>query len=230
MQALPFYVYAIFDLTVIATIGLFYKAANYSKPFLIITFLWITFQSILGVNDFYKVNTTPPRFLLLMLPPLLFLLISLITPAGRRFFDALNIRTLTILHIIRIPVEIVLYWLFLNKAIPQVMTFEGRNFDVLSGLSAPLVWYFGFIKGRPNKTLLLIWNLICLGLLFNIVTIAVQTVTMKPVPFAPEQPKIALVYFPFLLLPACVVPLVLFSHVAAIRQLLKEFFIRSSAS
>lgn len=36
------------------------------------------------------------------------------------------------------------------------MTFEGRNFDILSGLSAPLVYYFGFGGNRPNKLLLLI--------------------------------------------------------------------------
>ncbi|MEC5142422.1 hypothetical protein [Chitinophaga sp. 212800010-3] len=222
MQTLPFYVYAIFDLTVIAAIGLFYKAANYSKPFLMIISLWIIFQSILGLNDFYKINTAPPRFLLLTLPPLLFLLISLIIPVGRRFIDNLNIRTLTVLHTVRIPVEIVLYWLFLNKAIPGEMTFEGRNFDILSGLSAPLVWYVGFVKGRLNKPLLLIWNLICLGLLMNIVMIVMLSVVTKLVPLAPEQPKIAFVYFPFLLLPSCLVPLVLYAHVAAIRRLLKR--------
>ncbi|NML37245.1 hypothetical protein HHL17_08540 [Chitinophaga sp. G-6-1-13] len=229
MQTLPFYVYAIFDLTVIAAIGLFYKAANYAKPFLIIISLWVVFQSILGMNDFYKVNTTPPRFLLLVLPPVLYILTSLMVPAGKRFIDSLNIKTLTILHTIRIPVEIVLYWLFLHSVVPKVMTFEGRNFDILAGLSAPLVWYFGFVKGTLNKAVLLIWNLISLGLLLNIVTIAMITVTAKLPPSVPERPTIALVYFPFLLLPACLVPLVLFSHLAAIRQLLKELPTRSLA-
>lgn len=222
MQTLPLYVYITFGLIVIFAIGLFYKAANYSKPFLIITSLWVIFQSILGMNGFYMVTTTPPRFLLLVLPPAILLLILLATPAGRRFIDGLNIKTLTIFHIIRIPVEVVLYWLFLNKAIPGVMTFEGRNFDILSGLSAPLVWYFGFVKGSLNKTLLMIWNLICLGLLLNIVSITVLTVVTKSEPAAFGQSTMALVHFPFFLLPACLVPLVLFSHAAAIRQLLKK--------
>ncbi|MBC9913834.1 hypothetical protein [Chitinophaga varians] len=230
MQPLPFYVYIIFDLTVIATIALFYKAANSSKRFLVIVSLWAVFQSILGMNDFYTVDTTPPRFLLLVVPPVLLLLITLMVPAGRRFIDGLHIRTLTILHTIRIPVEMVLYWLFLHKVIPQVMTFEGRNFDILAGLSAPLVWYFAFVSGSLNKTMLLIWNLVSLGLLLNIVTIAMVTVSAKVPPAGLALPTIALAYFPFLLLPTCLVPLVLFSHMAAIRQLLKELLPHSSAS
>lgn len=232
MQNLPFYVYATFVLTVIAAIWLLYKAAGYSKPLLILISLWVILQSVLGVNGFYKINSTPPRFLLLALPPVLFLLIGLVVPKGRRFIDGLDIKTLTILHIVRIPVEIVLYWLFLDKVVPGVMTFEGRNFDLLSGLSAPLLWYFGFAKGGLNKGLLLIWNLVCLGLLFNIVTITMLTVAGKLGPVASGPSEFAMVYFPFLLLPACIVPIVLLSHLAAIRQLVKKkratYFVKSS--
>lgn len=222
MQTLPLYVYVTFVLTVIIAIGLLYRAASNSKPLLLLISLWVVVQSVLGVNGFYQVRTAPPRFLLLVLPPMLFLLILFILPRGRRFIDSLNLRTLTILHILRIPVEIVIYWLFLNKAVPKVMTFEGRNLDVLSGLSAPLVWYFGFAKGGLNKGLLLIWNVVCLGLLLNIVTIAMLTVATKLEPFAFDGSKLAMTYFPFLLLPACLVPIVLFSHLAAIRQLVKR--------
>jgi hypothetical protein len=55
----------------------------------------------------------------------------------------LDKKILTLLHIIRIPVELGLYWLFIYKAIPQLMTFEGRNFDILVGLTVPfdlLLW------------------------------------------------------------------------------------------
>jgi len=220
MQTLPFYVYVTFALTVILAIWLLYKAAAYSKPLLILISLWVVVVSVLGVNGFYRVRTMPSRFLLLVAPPMIFILIILIMPRGRRFVDGLNLKTLTILHIVRIPVEIVLYWLFLNKAVPEVMTFEGRNFDILSGLSAPFVWYFGFAKGGLNKGLLLIWNLVTLGLLLNVVTIAILSINTKLEPFAFDPSKIAMVYFPFLLLPGCLVPVVMFSNLAAIRQLL----------
>jgi len=100
------------------------------------------------------------------------------------------------------------------------MTFEGRNFDIISGLTAPIIFYFGFIKKTLSNKILLIWNFICMGLLINIVTIAVLSAPFSFQKIAFDQPNIALLYFPFIWLPCCIVPVVLFSHLAAVRQLL----------
>jgi hypothetical protein len=100
------------------------------------------------------------------------------------------------------------------------MTFEGRNFDILSGLSAPFIYYFGFVKRRLSNALILGWNFICLALLINIVANAILSVPTPFQKFAFDQPNIGVLYFPFNLLPACVVPLVLLSHLVAIRRLL----------
>ena len=102
------------------------------------------------------------------------------------------------------------------------MTFEGRNFDIISGITAPIIYYFFFVKNSWRKSLLLAWNFICLALLLNIVITAVLSVPTAFQQFAFDQPNIAILYFPFNLLPAVVVPLVLLSHLAAIRQLLKQ--------
>ena len=126
------------------------------------------------------------------------------------------------MHIVRVPVELILYWLFLNKVVPQLMTFEGRNFDIAAGLTAPLVYYFGFIKKSLSKKIIIAWNFICLALLLNIVVNAVLAAPTFFQQFAFDQPNIAILYFPFNLLPAVVVPLVLLSHLAAIRQLLNK--------
>jgi hypothetical protein len=60
---------------------------------------------------------------------------------------------------------------------------------------------------------------ICLGLLINIVSNAILSAPFPFQQFAFDQPNIAVLYFPFIWLPCCVVPLVLLSHLAAIRQL-----------
>ena len=155
-----------------------------------------------------------------MLPPLIFIILLFVTRRGQRWIDSLDIRLLTILHAIRIPVEVVLLWLFLQKAVPEIMTFEGRNFDILSGITAPLVYYFGFVRKNLKKQWIISWNFLCLALLANIVTTAILS---APFPFqqlAMNQPNIAIFYFPFIWLPAFVVPVVLFSHLVAIRQLI----------
>ncbi len=101
------------------------------------------------------------------------------------------------------------------------MTFEGNNFDIFSGLTAPLVYYFGFNKEMMNRNIILAWNIICLGLLLNVV---ITGILSAPTPFqqiAMDQPNIALLHFPFNWLP-CLVPLVLFAHLVSIRQLIRN--------
>jgi hypothetical protein len=102
------------------------------------------------------------------------------------------------------------------------MTFEGANFDILSGLSAPLIYYFGFVEKRLGKPVLIAWNIVCILLLLNVVRIAALSLPARFHQFGFEQPNIAVGYFPFLLLPSCLVPLVLFSNLAAIRQLMTK--------
>ncbi|MEO6330753.1 MAG: hypothetical protein ABIO55_17595 [Ginsengibacter sp.] len=222
MENLPFYIDIVFILTTWLAVFLFYKATGNAKTSIIIISLWLAIQAIISLQQFYtETKTIPPRFLLLILPPLLLIATLFITKNGRRFIDNLNPKALTILHIVRIPVELVLLWLSSYKVVPELMTFEGRNFDIIAGLTAPFIFYFGFVKKTLSRKIVLLWNFICLALLINIVTIAVFSAPFSFQKFAFNQPNIAVLYFPFVWLPCCVVPLVLFSHLATIRQLLK---------
>ena len=102
------------------------------------------------------------------------------------------------------------------------MTFEGRNLDIISGITAPIIYYFVFIRQKLSKLVLLFWNIICLVLLVNIVAIAILSAPFSFQRFAFDQPAIGILHFPFILLPCCIVPLVLLSHLASIRQLIME--------
>ena len=217
---LPSWISAFFALTTLLTVYLFYKATPQSKISLYILFGWLALQAIVGLSGFYtETHTLPPRIALLIAPPLLLVVYLFLSAKGKEFIDSLNPKWLTYLHTVRVPVELTLFWLFLYKQVPEIMTFEGRNFDILSGLTAPFVAYFGFQKQRLGKTALLVWNFVCIGLLVNIVTIAVLSVPTSFQRLAFEQPNVGVTYFPFVWLPCCVVPLVLFSHLATIRQL-----------
>lgn len=222
MQHLPTYIYFIFGATVLLAIWLFYRATNHFKPLLIGWMVWIVIQSVLAIGGFYNnPGTMTSRFPVLFSVPLLFMVSCFFTAKGRAFIDRFNLSKLTILHIVRIPVELVLSLLFIHKAIPEAMTFHGRNFDIFSGMSAPFVYYFGFVNKKINRTVILVWNIICLALLINVVIMAILSLPARFQQFDFEEPNIGLGYFPFILLPACLVPMVLFSTLAAIRQLLK---------
>ena len=223
LYQVPLYVSVVFGLTTLLTIWLFWRAANHSKTALAVLLGWLLLQGVVSLSGFYlKTNSLPPRFPALAIPPLLVLIGMLSTKNGRHFIDSLRLDRLTVLHVIRIPVEIMLFWLFVGKTVPESMTFEGRNFDILSGLTAPVIYYFAFVRKALPRPVLLVWNLICLGLLINIVATAVLSL---PSPFQQQafnQPNIAILYFPFVWLPSVVVPVVLLAHVSAIRQLIRK--------
>ena len=223
MENLPVYINICFVLITMLTAWLFYKATNYSKLVWIIITAWLIIQTIISLTGFYTITKThPPRFLLLVLPALLFIILLFTTNKGRMFIDNMDVKMLTLLHAIRIPVELILFGLFINKTIPEAMTFEGRNFDILSGVTAPFIYYFGFDKKTLDKKIILAWNFICLALLINIVATAILSAPFTFQKLAFDQPNIAILYFPFVWLPCCIVPIVFLSHLASIRQLHKR--------
>lgn len=221
MENLPVYISAVFVFTTFLTVWFFYKAARQSKRVLLIISGFLVLQMLVALTGFFTVTyTVPPRFLALVGPPMLLIISLFATRRGRKFIDTLEPEFLTLLQAVRIPVELVLFWLFLYKSVPELMTFEGRNFDILSGLTAPVIYYFGFVKKQLSPKMMLFWNFICLGLLFNVISIAVLSSPTTFQQFAFDQPNIAVLYFPFVWLPGCIVPLVLLSHLASVRQLL----------
>jgi hypothetical protein len=228
MKQIPEYLPAGFIIITFVSIFFFYYAACKNRVVLIILLAWLLLQTILGLSGFFLLTSTlPPRLFLLIMPPLLAVVAIFSTAKGRAFTDGLDMRMLTLLHTVRIAVEIILFGLFVYKAMPQLMTFEGRNFDILSGLTAPLVYYWVFVKKRLGTKTLLAWNCICLAILFFTVSNAILSVPGPFQRFGIDQPTVAVLYFPFVWLPGMVVPIVYFSHLVSIRRLLKE--LRTSA-
>jgi len=233
IQNLPIFITIVFALTTALALLLFHFAVLNStsdnsvgnaKIILSILSFWLVIQAVLSLNDFYSSDTTgiPPRFAFAIIPPFVTILILFLTKSGLAFIDNLPLVNITYLNIVRIPVEIVLYWLFLHKAVPKLMTFEGRNFDIISGITAPFIAYFGFTKEKLSNKIILYWNLITLLLLLNVLTIGVLSGPFIFQAFSFLQPNIAVLHFPFVWLPAFIVPLIFFGHLVSIRQLLKS--------
>jgi hypothetical protein len=223
MEKLPYFISLFFILTTIWSVILFYLASYKSNLTLAVIVVFSCLHMGFGLTGFYKdASGVPPRFALLIVPQLLLFIVLFNTRKGRLFLDGLDIQKMTLLHVVRIPVEIALYLLAARKFIPELMTFEGYNFDIFSGISAIVVYYFIFIKQIVGRSVLLIWNIVCLTLVIIIAVLAILSVPTQFQQWAFEQPNIALAYFPFVWLPSIIVPIVVISHLAAIRQLLKQ--------
>jgi len=222
MSNIPIIISLLFVVTAFLTVWMFYKASGNSKPLLMGILAWMLFQATISLTGFYQIsNSIPPRFLLLIGPGIIISILLFVTKWGKEFIDNLDLKALTIMHSVRIPVEITLYFVYSAGLIPVLMTFEGNNFDIISGITAPLIFYFVFIVKKLNRTALLIWNILCSGLLLNVVVIALLSAQTPFQKLAFDQPNIGVTFFPFVWLPSVVVPIVLIGHLAAIRQLLK---------
>jgi len=214
-----------FGITVVAIILLFASLKKVCRDTALLVsagmIAWCLLQSIFAYTDFYRdYQCIPPNFLMAGVFPLLLVIgIVLINPATYRSLLLIPLVNLTWVHIIRIPVEIGMLWLFSEKLVPQIMTFEGYNFDIIAGISAPIVAYFGISKKNISRRVLLIWNIISLLFLLNAICIGLLS---APFPFQQlgfEQSNIAIFYFPFILLPTVIVPIALFAHLVSIVNL-----------
>ena len=220
ISSLPIYI-SVFFIAIVLTVVIWFYFISKSRTFLILTINWTIIQSAIGYAGIYQdLNFFPPQLLILgVFPPVLFMLILFLSNKGKKFLRRFDIKALTYFHSIRMPVEIVLSLLFHYSMIPVYMTFEGFNFDIISGLTAPVVALIAFRKTSINRKLLLGWNVLALLLLANVVVISAMS---APFPFqklAFNQPNIAILYFPFNLLPTVVVPLVFFGHLVALYRL-----------
>ena len=215
----------IFITTCIISVFGFY-AASKSKSFLIFSLCWILIQSILGFCGFYKnINLMPPRIMLFGLLPILLIFVStFFLFQGKKSIDRIDLKLLTYCHTIRVPVEIILTLLYHKGLMSVLVTFEGTNFDILSGISAPIIAFFVFRKNTIHHRALLLWNFICLILLLNVIVTAVLSTPSPMQLLSLNQPNIAILTFPFNLLPSFLAPLMLYSHLIAIRKILVKKF------
>lgn len=223
MINIPDYIAITFAGITLLTVTLFYIASGKNNVALLVLAILAVAQAVAAFSGFYVVTDGfPPRIITILLPSILIMLWLFFTEKGKLFINSFNLEMLTYMHTIRVGVEIVLFWLFVEKLVPESMTFTGHNFDIISGITAPLIAYFGWRLKKINSTVILIWNFFCLFLVLQVVTNGILSVPTAFQQSNFDQPNIAVLYFPIVWLPGIVVPLVLFSHILTIRRLQSE--------
>ncbi|WP_281542570.1 hypothetical protein [Maribacter aestuarii] len=222
IENLPNWIDLIFIITCILTIGLFHYSNEKPKKLTLLIIIWSIIQSVLAYLGFYQfTDSIPPRFGLVLIPTTLLIIYGLLPKQQKWFFEKRETKVSTFLHSVRLPVEIVLFGLFTHKMIPELMTFEGRNYDILMGITAPIIGWL-FMKQKVNKKILLIWNTIGLILVSFILLNGILSSELPFQQFGFEQPNRAINYFPYILLPATIVPIVIWTHLSDIIKLRKE--------
>jgi len=180
---------------------------------------WLLYAGALGFSGVLASTTAAPPRLLLFLIPAVFLVSFLArSDAGRELALSFPVGLLIGAQAFRVVVELFIHQFWSAGLAPKMLTYEGANFDILAGLSAPVIAWL-FATGRISARLALAWNVLGLMLLANIVTRAILT-TPALQALVTEVPNRALGIFPFTFIPGLMVPLALILHVLAIRALL----------
>jgi len=180
---------------------------------------WIALVlSLAGAGVLARFDAKPPPMFLVLGGAVLLLVGSTRGPGASRLLEHTPRAWPIALQTLRVPIELMLFGLYAAGRFPVHLTLEGRNLDMLVGLSAPVVAYLVHTR-RLGPLPLLAWNVVSLGFLANIVGMAITTLP-GPLHLAwPGVSNVVVTEVPFVLLPAVLVPMALFGHVLSLRQL-----------
>jgi hypothetical protein len=197
-------------------------APQQQKIFLISTtvlILWLLATGIVAYTGFFSDFTAmPPRLFLVLIVPLITIIWIMNNETASKIINAMSATKLLGLQVFRVFVEILLWALFVQKLLPEQMTFEGRNFDVLSGITGPIMAWLVY-KQKVSKRIVIAWNFACLVLLINIVTTAILSMPTPFRVFMNEPANTIVTTFPIIWLPAFLVPLAYALNLFSLKQL-----------
>lgn len=187
-------------------------------------FTWVIVLSGLSLAEFFSdFSYLPPRFLFIIIVPMITLVwVLFFTNTTKQLLAHIPPSAIINLQVFRVFVELLLWLLFIQNLLPIQMTFEGRNFDIIAGLTAPFVAYFAFSKHVLSGKSVIIWNFFCLGLLLNIVLTAILSMPTPFRYFMNEPANTIIAKFPFVWLAGLLVPLAYGLHFLSIRQLINQ--------
>jgi hypothetical protein len=187
---------------------------------LFIVAAWIILIGVLAGRGFFAhFSTLPPRPVFLILFPFPVVLAIAFSKKFRTLALAIPGHWFIFFQSFRIFVELLLWRAFLGGALPVQMSFEGRNWDIISGVLALATGWIVMNRKQGYRTAALVYNIIGIGLLLNVLVVAVLSM---PTPFRyfmnePSVEKLA--QFPMICLPSVLVVLAYSFHIFSLRQL-----------
>jgi hypothetical protein len=140
---------------------------------------------------------------------------------GRRMASEVPLWALVGVHAFRLPLEFVMRRAAEEGVMPVQMSFDGYNFDVITGTTALALAVALYAVPVP-RAIVVIWNVLGSVLLAVIVGIAIASLPFVAA-FGPHRVNDFVLYFPYVWLPTVLVPAALFGHLAVSRRLISEW-------
>ena len=182
--------------------------------------LWLVGIGVLaGTGAFFRSGAIAPYFAGVVTLSTLAGVAFVCSASGTALLRRTSAASLVGVQSFRVIVEIVLWALALQHRAPLLLTFEGRNADIVVGLTALPVAWMCFIRRSWPLLVARLWNVGGIAILLNVV---VHALLSAPTPFQvlrPEPPTTIIATLPYIWLPGFLVPLALSLHVASLRTL-----------
>jgi hypothetical protein len=186
------------------------------------TSVWMIATWIMASRGTFRLWTefTPPPFAYLV-GGIIILAVALASGTyGRRLALGLPLWALVGYQAFRLPLEVAMHAMYERGVMPVQMSYSGRNFDIVTGISALVV--AALVRwGRAGRGLVLAWNILGLALLLNIMAIAILS-TPRIQYFGPRATNFFVAYPPFVWLPAVMVLAALAGHLLVFRALARR--------
>jgi hypothetical protein len=160
----------------------------------------------------------PPPLLIAIVLALLAAVVLATSRVGKRLAQ-LSLPILVGFHGFRLLLELLMHQAAVEGVMPVQMSFSGWNFDIISGVTAPLVALLA-TRGRA-RWLVITWNVIAFLLMTNIAIIALASTPMiHAFGTGASQLNTWVAYFPFIWLPTVLLPAALLGQLVLTRRLL----------
>jgi hypothetical protein len=136
---------------------------------------------------------------------------------GRRLAEGIPLWVLVAVQGFRLPLELAMHEMYERGIMPVQMSYEGRNFDIVTGITALVVAAL-VAADRGGRALVAAWNVLGLALLLNVVTVAILA-TPRVAYFGPDHLNTWVTETPYVWLPAVMVLAALAGHLLIFRAI-----------
>jgi len=179
--------------------------------------VWLAVTGISGYTaKLHDFSQRPPRIMALIVLSFVGVYFGSYFPAARKLIESPGLAWLIRLQVFRVAVEIFLALGYRAGFVPVQMTLEGRNWDVLTGLTAlPMAWLVA--KQKAPRWLIYAWNTMGLALLLNVMVVAAFSMPTPLRHFQNEPANTFVTYFPYIWLPTYLVQVAWMSHLLIFR-------------
>jgi hypothetical protein len=178
---------------------------------------WLALTGIASASGVLERTLLPPPLALFALGSILVSVAAAFSPLGTRLVHGVPIVALVAVQGFRLPLELVLHTWKDEGVLPVQMTFEGHNFDIVSGALALLT--AALLLRQTSRPAVALFNTVGFVLLLVVASIAVLSSPL-PIRAYHNEPAVLLAFnFPYgWIVPICVGG-ALFGHILIFRWL-----------